>query len=195
MTDRHAVQELPVPTDRPVEPATAAGDPRPRHRRRSAEYERILVPVTGSAASERAVLTAALLASEHTAVVTLVHVIEVPRELPLDALFPDEEQQAKDVLHRACSILDRYGVHHKTHSMRATTAAAAILEAAHETNAQLLVLGAEGRTRGRRTVFGRYVETVLKNATCRVMLLSAPRKGVTQQGSTVDRTRKPAASA
>jgi nucleotide-binding universal stress UspA family protein len=130
--------------------------------------------VTGSAASERAVLTAARLASERTAVVILVHVIEVPRELPLDALFPEEEQQAKEILHRASSLLDRYGVHHKTHSMRAPTAATAILEAARETNAQLLVLGAEGRSRGRRTVFGRNVQTVLKNATCRVMLLSTP---------------------
>lgn len=134
------------------------------------------MPVTASAASERAVFTAAVLARERTAVITLVHVIEVPKELPIDALFPDEEQQAKEVLHRACSILDRYGVHHKTQSMRAITAAAAILEAARETNAQLLVLGAEGRWRKRRTVFGRNVETVLKNASCRVMLLSAPRK-------------------
>jgi nucleotide-binding universal stress UspA family protein len=146
------------------------------------------VPVTGSAASERAIFTAALLASERTALITLVHVIEVPRELPLDALFPEEEQQAKEILHRACSLLDRYGIHHKTHSMRAPTAAAAILEAARETKAQIIVLGAEGRPRRRRTVFGRNVQTVLKNATCRVMLLNTPHKAATQDASAVDRT-------
>jgi nucleotide-binding universal stress UspA family protein len=120
-------------------------------------------------------------------VITLVHVIEVPRELPLDALFPDEERQGREILHRASSILDRYGVHYKTRTARAPTAAAAILEAARQTDAQLVVLGAEGRSRRRRTVFGRNVETVLKKATCRVMLLTAPTEQATGHQSTVYR--------
>ena len=136
-------------------------------------------------------LTAALLAAERTAVVTLVHVIEVPKELPLDALFPEEEQQAKEILHRACSILDRYGVHHKMQSVRSPTAAAAILEVARETNAQLLVLGTESRYRRRRTVFGHNAETVLKHATCRVMLLTAPSGGVTPHRPTITNEEVP----
>ena len=135
---------------------------------------RILVPVTGSRESDVAVDTAARLASEGRAVVTLVHVIEVPKELPLDALFPEEESKGRQILHHAAAILDRYGVHHKVRSMRAPTAAAAILDAADETDAQIVVLGAPRDTRRNRAVFGSNVATVLKRAPCRVMLVATP---------------------
>jgi nucleotide-binding universal stress UspA family protein len=158
---------------RESQPATD-GEQLPQHRS-AVHYDRILVPVTASIASERAIITAAMLASERSAVITLVHVIEVPRELPLDALFPEEERQGHELLRHASNILDRYSVNYKTRSMRSTTAAAAILEAAHETDAQILILGAEQRGRRNRIGFDRNVETVLKKATCRVMLVtSAP---------------------
>ncbi len=145
-----------------------------RGRHAPAQDVRILVPVTASRESEFAVDTAARLASERSAVVTLVHVIEVPKELPLDALFPEEEAEARRILNHAAGILDRYGVHHKTQSMRASTAAAAILDAARDSDAQILVMGAPRITRRKRTVFGPNVATVLRRASCRVMLVTSP---------------------
>src|ERR1700693_41478 len=92
-------------------PATDTADTRLiRDRTRRVEYDRILVPVTASPASERAVTTAALLARERKGAVTLVHVIEVPKELPLDALFPDEEHDSREILSHASATLDRSGI-------------------------------------------------------------------------------------
>jgi nucleotide-binding universal stress UspA family protein len=145
-----------------------------RDRTRRVEYDRILVPVTASPASERAVTTAAMLAAERKGSVTLVHVIEVPRELPLDALFPDEEHDSREILGHASAILDRYGIRTVTRSVHAATAATAILEAAEEARAEIIVMGAERRARRQRTAFGRNVEYVLRRAPCRVMIVAVP---------------------
>jgi nucleotide-binding universal stress UspA family protein len=160
--DRAVMRESQAPTD----------GKQPRPHRSAVNYGRILVPVTPSTASKRALMTAALLASDHSAVITLVHVIEVPKELPLDALFPEEEREGLELLRQASSVLDRYSVNYKTRSVRSSTAAEAILEAAQDTDAQILIIGADHHTRRRRTGFDRDVETVLRKATCRVMLVT-----------------------
>jgi nucleotide-binding universal stress UspA family protein len=156
-------------------PATdTANTPLSRDRTRRVEYDRILVPVTASPASERAVTTAALLAGERKSAVTLVHVIEVPKELPLDALFPDEEHDSREILSHASATLDRYGIRTVARSVHAATAATAILEAAEDVRAEIIVMGAERRARRQRTTFGGNVEHVLKRAPCRVMIVAVP---------------------
>jgi nucleotide-binding universal stress UspA family protein len=157
---------------------------RPFHKQRSsaanggkrsrsvAGYTRILVPVTASNASDRAVLTAALLASERKAEVTLLNVIEVSRDLPLEALFPDEEREGREILRRATAILDEYGVRSHTRLIRSASTATAIIEAADDTHPEIIVMGAERRLRRQSRVFGDNVRAVLKAAPCRVMLVS-----------------------
>jgi len=148
--------------------APAAGS-----RRRPIQYERILVPVTASLASERAVTTAAMLASERKGLVTVLSVIEVPKELPLDALFPDEERESKAILSHAVAILERYGVNAVARTIHATTASSVILETADEVQAQLIVMGTERRNRHRHAAVGKTLEHVLKRASCRVMIVTA----------------------
>ena len=136
-------------------------------------YTGILVPLTDSSASDRAVVTAALLASERKAVVTLLNVIEVPKDLPLEALFPDEEREGREILRRATAIVDQYGVDSHARLARSPSAAAAILEAVEETRPEIVVMGAERRLRGQSRIFGDDVLAVLKGASCRVILVSA----------------------
>jgi nucleotide-binding universal stress UspA family protein len=145
-----------------------------RDRAPGVEYDRIIVPVTASPASERAVTTAAMLASEKRGEVTLVNVIEVPKELPLDSLFPAEEHESRTILSHATAALDRYGVRARARTMHATTAATAILDAAEDTHAQLIVIGTERRERRHRMAVGSNVEHVLKRASCRVMIVTLP---------------------
>jgi len=135
-------------------------------------YAGILVPLTESSASDRAVVTAALLASERKADVTLLAVIEVSRDLPLEALFPEEERDGRELLRRATAILDQYGVDSHPRLARSSSAAAAILAAAEETCPEIIVMGAERRLRGQARIFGDNVQAVLKAAPCRVMLVS-----------------------
>jgi nucleotide-binding universal stress UspA family protein len=148
---------------------TADGD---RRRRAPIAYKRILVPVTASTASDHAIATAGQLASEQKAKVTLLNVIEVPKDLPLDALFPDEERDGRDVLGRATEILDQYGVRSHSRLMRSSSVAAAILEVADDERPEIIVIGAERRLRRQRSVSGSNLQAVLTGASCRVMLVS-----------------------
>jgi nucleotide-binding universal stress UspA family protein len=148
---------------------TAAGD---RRRRAPIAYKRILVPVTASTASDHAIVTAGQLASEQKAKVTLLNVIEVSKDLPLDALFPDEEREGRDILGRATEILDQYGVRSHSRLLRSFSVAAAILETADEERPEIIVIGAERRLRRQRSVSGNDLQAVLTGASCRVMLVS-----------------------
>lgn len=143
-----------------------------RRRSSSLEYTGILVPITESKASDRAVVTAALLASERKAEITLLNVIEVSRDLPLEALFTDEEREGRETLRRATAILDEYGVNSHSLLIRSPSAATAILEAAADTHPEIVVMGAERRLRGQSRIFGDNVQAVLKDAPCRVMIVS-----------------------
>ena len=163
-----------VANDEPVADAAARDHAGSRDRASGVEYDRILVPVTASIASERALTTAAMLASEKKGEVTLVNVIEVPKELPLDALFPAEEHESRTILNHATATLDRYGVRARGHTIHATTAATAILDVAEDTHAQIIVIGTERRERRHRVAVGRNVEHVLKRAPCRVMIVTVP---------------------
>ena len=160
---------------RPLEHQSAAADVVRSERRPGARvaYTRILVPVTASDTSDNAVVAAALLASERKAEITLLNVIEVSRDLPLEALFPDEERDGRETLRRAIAILDEYGVDSHTRLVRSTSAAAAILETANRTQPEIIVMGAVRRLRRQSGVFSANVLTVLKAAPCRVMLVSA----------------------
>jgi nucleotide-binding universal stress UspA family protein len=168
MADRSLIGLPPV--DR--QSSTLARESR-RHRSVVA-YRQILVPVTDSAASERVLVIAAQLASEKKAEVTVLNVIEVPRDLPLDALFPDEEHEGREILRRATAILDSYGVHSKTRLTRSFSRATAILEAARDTHPEIIVIGAERHARTQARVFrdAETIQEVLKAAPCRVMLVS-----------------------
>jgi len=138
----------------------------------AASYARILVPVTESEVSDRAVITAAMLASERKAAVTLLTVLEVPKGLPLEALFPDEEHEGRETLRRATAILDQYGIGSHSRLVRSASAATAILEAAGDTHPEIIVMGAERRLHRHLRIFGDNVQAVLKAAPCRVMLVS-----------------------
>jgi nucleotide-binding universal stress UspA family protein len=110
------------------------------------------------------------LAAEHHASITVLTVIEVPQHLPLDAYLIDEEANARRQLGRAKAIAADYGVAVTLRSVRARDAAVTILEAIDGSEADLVVIGAERRTRQR----GRVLQHVLRRSSCPVVLVSAP---------------------
>jgi APA family basic amino acid/polyamine antiporter len=138
------------------------------------EYRSIVVPVVRSAESEEALVTAARLAAERRSRVAIVHVLEVPMELPLTVGLPSAEREANDLLDDARALVESYGVRAVTRLERARSAGPAIVADAVARNADLVVMGAPRRGIGRRTpVFGRTVRHVLKNSPCRVIVAAA----------------------
>jgi basic amino acid/polyamine antiporter, APA family len=135
------------------------------------EYRTIVVPVVRSPESEEALVAAARLAAERRATVAIIHVIEVPLDLPLDVELPELEQEAHEVLDNAAALVEAYGVSAVTRLLRARAAGPAIVEEAERRNAELIVLGAP-RERPRRRIFGDTADYVLKHASTRVLIVA-----------------------
>ena len=138
------------------------------------EYRTIVVPVVRSAESEEALVTAARLAGERRSRVAIVHVLEIPMELPLTVRLPRAEREANDLLDDARALVESHGVRAVTRLERARGAGPAIVADAVGRDADLVVIGARRRGIGRRTpVFGRTVRYVLKHSPCRVIVATA----------------------
>ena len=112
-------------------------------------FRTILVPVVRNAESEEALVAAARLASERRATIAIVHVLEVPLSLPLDAELPEEEERAFELLEEARAFVDAYGVRAVTRLARARRAGPAIVEEAVRRQAELIVIGAASASRPR----------------------------------------------
>jgi APA family basic amino acid/polyamine antiporter len=159
-------------------------------------YRSILVPIFGSGLDDDIVSTAGRLAAAERgaggggggARLDLVHVLEVPLTLPLDARLPPErEADARRALERAGEVGDEYeDVEVTTEVIRARDVGAGIVEAARRKGVEAIVMGAEppSKIRGGATLggigaakpaeIGAATEYVLKKAPCQVLLTAPP---------------------
>jgi nucleotide-binding universal stress UspA family protein len=119
---------------------------------------------------------AAELADEHGTSIEVVVAIELPPQLPLEAHMLEEEAAARRVLEDARAIAGSCGLRVRTRVVRARQAGEAIVAAAEEVDADLIVMNAPRKTRlGRRaSIFGRTVRHVLHHAPCRVLVATTP---------------------
>jgi APA family basic amino acid/polyamine antiporter len=142
------------------------------------EYRRLLVPVLPGPASDEALDVAASLAAERSAQIAAVTVLEIPLDLPLAAELPEEEAAANRELDEARAIGDSYGIAVIPRLIRGRSAGATIVAEAARRGTEIIVIGAPRKdlTRGKRAVFGRTVDYVLKNAPCRVLVVAAQEK-------------------
>ena len=132
--------------------------------------ERYLVPVDGSGASYAALAAACGVARIHHSNVAALHVIEVPRTLPLDADMSDDFERGEDILERA----ERVGQDHKVRVdasiCQARQAGHAVVDEAIEDRAGAIVVGVSYRRPYGRFRLGRLPEYVLAHAPCEVWL-------------------------
>jgi basic amino acid/polyamine antiporter, APA family len=140
------------------------------------EYRTIVVPVVRSAESEEALVTAARLAADRGSTVAVVHVIEVPLDLPLDVRLPQLEDEADEILDNSAALVESYGVRAVVRLIRARSAGPEIVAEAERRQAELVILGASRRrvVRGGR-IFGRTVDYVLKHSLPRVLITAGRR--------------------
>jgi APA family basic amino acid/polyamine antiporter len=138
------------------------------------EYRSILVPISGEE-FEAAVDLACRLAAERRATIAAVTVVEIPLQLPLDAVLAEEEDRANELLDEARAIGELYGVDVIGRIERARRAGRAIVDEAERRHAEIIVMGSPRRARrGRRAIFGETTDFVLKHAPCRVMVAASP---------------------
>ncbi len=106
--------------------------------------------------------------------VHLVHVIEVPRALPLKAVLTQESERADQMLNSAITIAERVGCDAVAEVVQARDAGTAIVDEARDHNCALLLIGLVRSNNKSQSELNKTVSYVLANSTCRVWLVQDP---------------------
>jgi nucleotide-binding universal stress UspA family protein len=134
----------------------------------------IAVIVDGKKLDNELVRLACLMAKKARRRVHLVHVIEVPRTLPLKAVLTKESEEADKLLTEALSIAEDAGCDAVAEVVQARDAGPAIVDEARDHNCALLLLGLVRDPHKVHNDLGKTVPYVLSNAPCRVWVVQDP---------------------
>jgi len=143
-------------------------------------FSKILVPMKLGEIGEEMIATAVKLAQERGATVEALHVILVPLDKSLDAELLDEEERAAASLAEAAVLGADNGVTVEGRSVRARSIGEAIVEAADDVGADLIVLGSSPRWRRQSRFFSPTVDYVLRKARAEVLIVAFP-QGVLEE--------------
>ena len=143
--------------------------------------DRILVPIVGAMASERAVELACRLGQSQKAEIILAHVIEVPFSLDLNAPLADMENRAREALETARFIVMQHGLPVRSRMLRNRLAADGILQVAREEDVDAIVVGLGFKRRPGPEQIGRTTAEIIRRAPCEVIIAKAPIPVVSSQ--------------
>jgi len=145
---------------------------RPRQER--AVLSKILVPMKLGPIGDEMVATAIRLAGDQHAAVEALFVVKVPLDEPLDAPLHDLEEQAAASIAEAKTLGADNGVVVEGRIVRARSIGRAIVTAARESGADLIVLGSSPRWRRQARFFSPTVDFVLRRAPAEVLVVAFP---------------------
>jgi K+-sensing histidine kinase KdpD len=103
--------------------------------------DNVLVVFSADISSEVLMALATRMAKGSHAQLVAIYVIEVPLTLPIDAELPQQEREALEVLTAATEIGRQVGLEIKTRTIRDRQTGPAIIQAAREEKARLIVMG------------------------------------------------------
>ncbi len=138
-------------------------------------YTNILVPLKLGPIGEEVLATAVRLAEERDSKVSVLLVLRVPLDLPLDAPMPEQEQRASDSLTEIAELAAEHKLEIDGAVVRARALGEAIVAQAEEQGADLIVMGSAPRWRRQSRFFSPTVDYVLRKAPCEVMVVVYPR--------------------
>ena len=145
-----------------------------------AAFTKILVPMKLGEIGEEMVATAVKLAQERNAAVEALFVIRVPLDEPLDAPLYDLEEQAAASIAEAKALGADHSVKVEGTIVRARSIGEAIVQAAAESGADLIVLGSSPRWRRQSRFFSPTVDYVLRKSPAEVLIVAFP-QGVLEE--------------
>jgi Kef-type K+ transport system membrane component KefB/nucleotide-binding universal stress UspA family protein len=161
------VRKAPCPTLIVREPPGGAGKPEPF---RVWSPKKILVPTVGTEYSKNAVELAAVLAASTQAALTIVHISRTDAN-DIDTNLPRE--LGDQIVAREAERGRKFGATINTIVLEGARPEELILSLAREGEYDLIVIGSSLRAVSARAFFGHRVESMLKNAHCPVVILSA----------------------
>ena len=134
------------------------------------KFKRILVPVNGAPSDRDALALACTMAKASKGKIYVAYVIEVKRELPLDAEIDQEVGRGEAILDAAERIAEEIGYTIETDLLQAREAGPALVDEAIERNVDLVIIGIMYKKRFGEFYWGRVPPYVLKNAPCQVWI-------------------------
>ncbi len=144
------------------------------------EFAKVLVPMKLGPIGTEMVATALKLAPAPGTHVEALHVIRVPLDRPLEAEMLEQEEQAAASLAAAAALGGARGLLVEGRSVRARSIGEAIVQAAEESGADLIVLGSAPRWRSQARFFSPTVHYVLRKAPAEVLVVAFP-QGVLEE--------------
>jgi nucleotide-binding universal stress UspA family protein len=149
---------------------------------RIAELDSLLVPIDGSEASLRALAIACDIARRRKKCsVSVLHVIEVPRRLPLEADLVAELERGERILEEAEALAKKYGIGLNGDLLQARQAGPAIVDEATERSTDAMVIGIDYHRPHGSFQLGRLPQYALVNAPCEVWLIRYPPEGASEE--------------
>ena len=131
----------------------------------------ITVLVEDNGLAQELVHLACLMAKRAKCGVRLLHIIEIPRTLPLTATLTAASEQADQVITQALAVAAQTGCAARAEIVQTRDAASAIVEEVREQSCALLLIGlVRSRHRGPDQL-GKLVPYILSHAPCRVWLI------------------------
>ncbi len=146
-------------------------------------YQRILVPLDGSAASECGVREAIKLASGQNATLFFLHVVddfkmlvEMTSVRSYDEMLKGLRQYGLEVLAKARHAAEQAGVHRESLLREVTNerVAQVIVDQAKQHGCDVIVMGTHGRRGFNRIAMGSEAEQVARTSTVPVLLVRQP---------------------
>lgn len=137
----------------------------------------IEVVVDGKKLDIELVRLACLMAKKARRKVHLVHVIEVPRTLPLKATLTQESEEADKLLNEALTVAEESGCDAVAEVVQARDAGPAIVDEAKDHSCALIMLGSvrhSNKVHSMQNDLGKTIPFVLANAPCRVWVVQDP---------------------
>jgi len=132
--------------------------------------ETILVPVHGGGGDDEALRLAGEIARSNKAKVHALYVIEVKRDLPLDAEISQETSKAEKVLHHLEQLGRELKCSVKATMLQARDVGPAVVQEAVERKAEVIVMQMPYKKRFGSFTLGDTIPYVLMNAPCQVVL-------------------------
>lgn len=134
------------------------------------ERYRVLVPIANPASLPSLLAPAIRAARQHDGVVTLLHVVTVPQQLPLSA-GRQYIESSKPLIQDALQRVEDAGVAGEVLVRISHEPAEAIAQTAVEREVALLIMGWRGQSRGVNTAIGRNVDHIFEQVNCEVLVV------------------------
>ena len=134
------------------------------------EASKVLLPVVGGESDEESLRLACAMTKAAKGKVYVLYVIEVARQLPLDADVSSENAKGEQILQRMEKLGKEYHADIEAEMLQARDAGPAVVQEAVDREVEAIVMGISYKRRYGVFNLGKTVPFILKNAPCPVLL-------------------------